>query len=191
MELASYYRINRDTALWPYWFLDSPVGADGSGVDAWLFANGIPYQGDMSLSVPIGEPGPAIEFNHASMGMIVMHRRVSKLLREYCPDDLQIIPVDIAGADDAWDILNVTRVVDCIDDERSHIRLTHGIKKPGKPWRKYISIPKLVIDRKRAGDAKMFRLLHWEVAIVVDEKIKALFEEHNVSGATFVAVTPA
>jgi hypothetical protein len=68
------------------------------------------------------------------------------MFAELAPDDVQLIPVDVEGHPDQYLILVATRLIRCIDEKASRIRLwTHEDGVPHKVGQ-YASVRDLRID---------------------------------------------
>jgi hypothetical protein len=113
----------------------------------------------------------------------VVRARVATVFSELAPDDVQLIPVDVDGQAEPYVLLNVTRVVKCIDDEASD-EVRYWRPEDGQPEKlgQYRSVIGMRIDPSKVGNARVFRTWGWELAIVVSEAIKDALERMGPQG---------
>ena len=111
------------------------------------------------------------------------------MFAELARGDLQLIPVEVEGQREPYFLLNITRVVKCIDDEASdevrYVTPEHGLP---DQLGEYRSVMGMRIDPSKVGDAQVFRTWGW-VAIVVSEAIKKALENVSATGTRFKEVT--
>ena len=97
--------------------------------------------------------------------------------------------MEVSGQSEPYVLLNITRVVKCIDDEASdevhYVTPEHGLPDQLGEYRSVIGMR---IDPAKVGDAQVFRTWGW-VAIVVSEAIKEALEELGATGPKFKEVT--
>ncbi|WP_306440911.1 imm11 family protein [Corallococcus aberystwythensis] len=157
----------------------------------WQFRMGKPSSWLERVRVPVKIPGTALDYSHAAFSIPVVTSRVASIFERLAPNDVQLFPVDIEGQPDDFFILNAIRRVNCIDDEASeearYWTPGNGIaEKVGT----YISVWGMRIDTSRLGSARVFRPLHWEVALVIPEDIKLALEAIGATGVQFKDVSP-
>src|SRR5262245_12557676 len=115
-----YFDLSDDVHIVGRWHLGTPINAIGQERGSWLFMQGEPAQVQGRLRVPLYRPGKPLDFSLADAGAIpVVHAKVASLLQELAPGDVQLFPVTIDGQPDHFCLVNVTRLVRCIDDEAS------------------------------------------------------------------------
>lgn len=145
-----------------------------------------PYAFDISF------PGPESEINETgAFGIIVVSRRLGETIGSVADSQIQRIPVSIRGHDGEWDILNVLRLVDCLDHNRSVITSYypedfHRREYAGTPS----GIIRLIIDPDRVGDEHIFRIKDWDGPVIVSECLRDAVEESATIGVRFQQVTP-
>jgi len=170
------------------WHLDSPVDGQGREVDDWAFKSGAPLNLKGPLSVPIEHAGRPLDFSETNLGIPVVHIKVASIFRELAPNDVQFIPVNIEGQSDQFLILVATRLIRCIDEQASRIRLwTHEDGVPHKVGQ-YKSVRGMRIDNACVGDARVFRPAGWEGTLIVSAAIKEALERVYTTGAKFEEV---
>ena len=191
--MTRYFRILDDVNVPGRWFLSDPV--DGRGNDLWwVFSAGKPVQVEAPVRIHFNAAaarGKPLDYSELDGDPVpVVHARVGSVLAELAPSDLQLVPVLLEGIPDQLCILNVTRVIDCIDDAASeHVKryTTEDARVFADKVGQYSSVRGLRIDRERVGGAKIFRTWGW-VAIIVCEDIKDALERIGTVGARFEAV---
>jgi hypothetical protein len=113
---------------------------------------------------------------------------VASLFAELAPDDVQLIPAEIAGQPDQYLILVATRLIRCIDEQASRIELwTHEDGVPHKVGQ-YSSVRDMRIDKSKVGSAQVFRPEGWEIVLIVSGSIKDALERMGATGTRFEEV---
>ncbi|MGZ3458105.1 MAG: imm11 family protein [Archangium sp.] len=122
-------------------------------------------------------------------GAPVVHAMVASIFAELASKDVQLVPVDVEGQTDEFFILNVTRVVKCIDDKAS-AEVQYWRPEDGRPEKtgNYRAVHGLRIDPSKVGDAKVFRPWGWLVVLLVSEEIKEALECIGATGTKFKEV---
>ena len=114
------FQIFPDHAGFPdQWFLNQPVAINGEEIDPRDFTGPKPYRGARPAAVHIGNPGRELAFNLGAFDMPVVSTRVANVFRTICPGDIELFSVDIGGARDSYQILNVLHEFKCLDEARS------------------------------------------------------------------------
>ncbi|WP_093525989.1 imm11 family protein [Stigmatella erecta] len=167
------------------WLLDDPVDSQNHQLDDWSFKSGVPVSIKGPLRIPIEQAGQPLDFSETNLGIPVVHVRVASIFQELAPHDVQLIPSQIEGYLDQYLTLVATRLVSCVDEKASRIRLwTHEDGVPHKVGQ-YKSVRHMKIDPARTGDARVFRPIGWEGVLIVSEEIKRALESLNATGAKF------
>ncbi len=185
-----YFRLSDDVYLPGRWELGRL--SDQRGEEVWpaLLMRGEPahIEGRIKTSVTIA--GKPLDFSHATMGIPVVHVRTASVFKELAGEDVQFFPVDIEGHPEQYLILNVTRVVKCIDDQASE-EVRYWRPEDGRPEKtgQYRAVSGLRIDPTKVGDAKVFRTWGWTVALIVSEDIKEALEHAGITGVKFKEAT--
>jgi hypothetical protein len=141
------------------------------------------------LRVSVSKVGRPLDFTFAAGEMPVVTTRVAELLSTIAGNDVQLIPITVAGMHDRYVIVNVTARVDCIDTRRSDIMWFE----PGNDIRPDLAgtpqmITKLIIDSDRVYGHHMLRPEGWDLAVIVSHTVKQLFERAHVSGVLYTDV---
>lgn len=176
------------------WVLQGPFDEQGARlVDPWKYCNGQHLDVVNLAESPtfrIAQPaGTQLEFNISPLGTPVVTARVVRIFEQLAIQDVQFLPAKIASHPEPWFILNVTRVVRCIDDTRSRHVAYFG-PEDGQPKKvgTYRAVHGMRIDPAKAEGARLFRTWGWILAIVVSRDIKEALEQEHVTGAKFIEV---
>lgn len=172
------------------WYLGDAEDSRGQEVeDPWMFRAGRPVQVDSPLRVPIDEPGRALDFSLAGVGLApIVHVKVATLFVELASDDVQTLPVAIKGHPDQYLILVATKRIRCIDEQASKVQFWKP--EDGLPAKvgQYYAVDDLRIDPSKVGEAKVFRTEGWTQALIVSEDIKQALERTGATGVKFTSV---
>jgi hypothetical protein len=185
-----YFDLSDDVHVAGRWYLGTPMDAAGQEQGSWLFVQGEPAPFKGRLRVPLYRPGKPLDFSLADAGAIpVVHVKVASLLKERAPEDVQLFPVEIEGQPDHFCLVNVTRLVKCIDDAASE-EVEYWMPADGRPEKtgKYRAVAGMRIDPSKVGDAQVFRPWGWTLALIVSEEIKEALERLGVTGTRFKEV---
>ena len=184
-----YFKLTDDVDIAGRWELGEPVDPRGQEVDPWQFTQGMAVHVRERLRVPIKHPGKPLDFSFTSLATPVVHTQVATLLSQLAPDDVQFIPADIDSQPDPFCIFVATRLLRCIDDQRS-TEVRYWKPEDGRPEKtgQYRSVYRLRIDPSQVGDAKIFRTWGWDIALIVSEEIKEALERIGATGMRFKEV---
>jgi hypothetical protein len=173
-----YFKLADDIEIIGRWELGTPVDSEGKQLGSSVFLNGEPVDVNGQLHVPLSAQGTPLDFSLADVGAIpVVHEKVADVLARLARDDVQLIPVRVGSRPERYFLVNVTRLVKCIDDQASG-RVRYWRPEDGFPERvgTYFSVSGMRIDTTRVGSAQMFRTWGWHIALIVSENIKAELE---------------
>jgi hypothetical protein len=183
-----FFELADDVNVPHRWHLATPTTRHGQKVDEALFMRGVPVQDQGRLRVPVEIAGKALDFTQAGIGIPVVHVRVASRIAELASDDVQLIPVDVESQPDQYLLLVATRLIRCIDETASRIRLwTHEDGAPHMVGR-YASVRDMRIDKPKAGNAKVFRCEGWVGPLIVSGEIKDALERMSATGTRFEEV---
>lgn len=186
--MRTFYEVMTDVYIPGRWYLGNPSDVHGNIIYKWTFADGKYHHVDERIIIPLEQPGRPLDFDDCGVGAVVLHARVVKLLQELEVPDLQFIPVTVAGQPDEYSIMNVTRLIPCVDEARCS-RVERWKPEDGRPDRvgEYHVIEDLRIDLTKVGDARIFRPWGWPVLIVSND-IKEAFEHAQLLGPKYIPV---
>ncbi|MCY1032199.1 hypothetical protein OV207_12080 [Corallococcus sp. BB11-1] len=184
-----YFRLSEDVQAGS-WYLGDPRDEQGQEVDdPWQFRAGRSLSVPVRLSIPIDEPGAALDFSTAGVGLTpVVHVRVASVFAELAPSDVQVIPVDIVGKPEQYVILVATKLVRCIDEQASTVQFWS--EDDGLPEKvgQYYAVDHLRIDPTKVGATQVFRTEGWNLALIVSEDLKEALERIHATGVRFTEV---
>ncbi len=115
---------------------------------------------------------------------------VTQVFRSLAPNDVQLLPVFVEGETEHFFVINVTRVIDCIDEAQCQ-EVQHYDEDDSFPEfeGEYRWIYGLRIDPAKTEGAHVFRLKKFKTAFIVSENIKNALEGVGNLGVSFERVT--
>jgi hypothetical protein len=180
-----YYRLLDN--LNDRWFLKAPDFKDGQSI--WDFVtfgriSKLPYVPE----VKIRNKGRRVNITFADFELLI----VDSLAKSIFPDiDVQFHPVSIEDNNIKQDysIMTLVRGLDCLNEEVSvfDIYEENDEIRPDLAG-KYKTIYKMKLDPEKVGGCDIFRLLKYEVAIIVSENLKNRLVQEKISGVKFKEV---
>ena len=93
-----FSRLADDVYVPNRWHLAAPRDSRGQKSDDRQFRFGVPVHVQGRLRIPVEIAGKALDYTEAGVGLPVVHVRVASVFAELAPDDVQLLPVDAAGA---------------------------------------------------------------------------------------------
>ncbi|HYO70252.1 MAG TPA: DUF1629 domain-containing protein [Archangium sp.] len=186
---VKYYKMYDDVYVPERWHLRLPVDEQGEWIDTWQFHEGRVLAIKGSIRFPVKPGGVALEYTE-SMGVPIIHRRVVSLFERLgLQKEVQFLPVEVEGQTEPWFILNVLRVIRCIDDARCD-EVFYWEPEDGEPDRigEYQNVRGLKVDVEKIGDAHILRPWGWRVVLIVSEHVKHAMEAEGITGARFLEV---
>ncbi len=183
-----FFKLVDDVNYPQRWDLDTPTDRQGQKVDDAQFRSGTPVHIQERLRIPVEVAGTPLDFTEAGLRIPVVHVRVASLFAELAPDDVQLLPVDVAGQPDQYLILVATRLIRCIDEQASRIQLWTHENGIAEMVGKYFSVRDLRIDKTKVGNAKVFRLEGWTGPLIVSGEIKDALKRMGATGTRFEEV---
>jgi hypothetical protein len=181
--LMKFYRIEESFAIRDRWSLSDPT-VNGKELDSRLFTECRKFKSRGILDLSVERGRNALDFTFGPFDMPVVKRSLGEMIEHFAPPEVQRIPVRI-GRTSEYDILNVLAVCNGIDEERSEIRRWQETDGWPEKVGEYLAIGDLVLKEKEVRRFKIFRLENWELPLIVCEAIKKMFDDSNISGATF------
>ncbi|QSQ27850.1 hypothetical protein JY651_24410 [Pyxidicoccus parkwayensis] len=186
-----YFNLEQNLHVPGCWYPDEPTDLQGQEIeDVWQFSEGRPLELREPLRIPLYTPGRAVDFATTAVGSTpIIHKKVASVFAELTPDGVQLFPVEVEGQPEPYFILNVTRMVKCIDEAACE-EVTYWEPEDGQPEKvgTYRNVRGLRIDKSRPGDSKVFRPWGWEMVIIVSEDIKDALERTGATGMKFTEV---
>jgi hypothetical protein len=183
----TYYRVVHDPRIDDAWFPGFPVTEDGTLVDGRLFTKGLRYTDPGRLSLPLEKEGRQLDFTLAAFDLPVLASRCAAVVDDHVPPgSIQRVPVTVAGAQQEYEIVNVTKLVECLDEQRSTVsHVPSDLRSPTSG--KYRWVIDLTLDPSQIGSECIFRVQNWPIALIVCEPLRDVLAD--ATGITFVPVT--
>ncbi|WP_309888881.1 imm11 family protein [Archangium sp.] len=186
-----YFRLYDDMSSPERWVLDDTLDAQGQPVGARLYLNEAPIHFDGRFRVPILHPGSPLDFSFADSGDFpVVTEKVASTLAELARGDVQFYPVEVDSRPEPYFLVNVARLVKCIDDAAC-AEVSYWKQEDNRPdlLGQYRSVFGMRIDPSKVGDAKVFRPWGYPKALLVSEDVKDALERTDATGLEFTEVT--
>ncbi|HZH74770.1 MAG TPA: DUF1629 domain-containing protein [Archangium sp.] len=186
-----YFELKDDMSSPGRWLLRNPLDAQGKEVRTRQFMSGEPTRHEGRLRVPVYHPGTPLDFTRVDTGAIpVVTEKVARVLTEVAPGDVQLFPVEVESRPEPHFLVNVTRLIKCIDDEAS-TEVLYWQPEDGRPDKvgQYRDVYGMRIDPSKVAGAKVFRPWGWRVALIVAEDVKEALERTDATGLDFREVT--
>ena len=196
-----YYKLYDDVYISGRWHLRMPLFKDGGVAgtpedddqrelfDTYRFKEGRFLEIERPIRLTMKPAGIALEFSHA-MGTPIVHRRVVSLFERLgLQKEVQFIPVEVEGQAEPWFILNVLRIIRCIDDARCE-EVLYWLPEDNRPDKEgqYRNVAGLKVDPEKIGGAHIFRPWGWKVVLIVSEHVKQAMEAEGITGIKFTEV---
>ncbi|KQW80208.1 hypothetical protein ASC89_08920 [Devosia sp. Root413D1] len=182
----SFYRLGFDHTIQPQWFLSEPTDEAGQAIDPRALTEGQSYIGPRPRKLTVLQQGLELDFSFGPFDMPVVRCRIGDALEELCGPSIERFPVHIAGVP-GFEVLNVTSALDCFDYANSVYTLwPEGGDRPEKVGELRMVL-ELRIDPERVGNAHLFRVDGWPIALIASSFLKEVLEG-TATGLTFTPV---
>jgi len=109
---------------------------------------------------------------------IVATARTARIFEKFAANDVQLVRLSYRGKTNRFFIVNPTMARDCIVTNLMQYKI-------GREKR---SVRRLVIDRTKAGDADLFRILDPIHAVIVSDRLKDALVRQGAAGQLFLPV---
>ncbi len=178
-----FYRLTRSAA--PSWHLRLVIRNSESS-DVWSYSSGHPIRSPRNGTFE-SEDHPPVDYTQTAYGISVISSTMANALAPLAAAEWQLIPVTVIGYEDReWFIVNAINALDCIDYQRSHLRMDDSGTLDHA--RRIEAVYKLVIDPSKAAGHHYFRLAEWNIAEVVSSQLRDEILRHNLTGVDFSPV---
>ena len=178
------FRVQFDPEI-PCWSLGE-IECTTSTIDSRVFKHGKRLEVPGPLSVRVKDDGPSLDINFGAWLTPIVTRRVGRIFENFAADSIQLLPVSISGIGaDLYEVLNITRLVDAIDRDRSRYLLWRPEDNRPDLLGDFRDVRQLVLKRTLPSDLHTFRIKGWEVVWVVSAPLKDALEEAGCRGAIF------
>jgi hypothetical protein len=171
------YRLKFDSALHDQWFLETPVHVSGDKGAFWRLTGGQALKGEdlEGWSTAVGEVGQKLAMSFAGFDVPIVDSTVANLFALHASDDVQLPPIKIKGEPLGYRLLVATRLLKCVDEQRSEF--TRWLPEDGRPEKvgEYRMVMRLRLDANVVPKSvQIFRVAGWEVALIVSENLAKL-----------------
>jgi hypothetical protein len=186
--MTRYFDLMDDMRIPGRWVLDGPFDEQEEEIDSWQFSKGQRVELECVPYFPMSHRGGAVDFSQTGLGVLVVHGRVAAILERLCSQDVQLLPARVEGQTDSWFILNLLRIIRCIDEARCE-QVGFWMPEDGRPEKvgEYQGLMGLKVDPARIGDdAHIFRPWGWRVAVVISEPLKQALEQAGITGMKYI-----
>jgi hypothetical protein len=155
------------------------------------------YRGDITYSLKQGtrlsappapfqlvlfQQGIPMDFSTTLMGIPVVTTRGAALLRKIASNDVQLIPARLRGHADALWVVNITKMLNCVDVDRSRIIYVEA------PGGGALSTPLYTIDPVKVGESQIFRLANDYPRMIISETLKCAIIDGGLIGPGLASV---
>ena len=205
-SVPPYFSLEDAVEIKNRWFLNGLRNSSGVVLDSQELTRGHEFAATNSIRLSLRDKaqvvevpfplqlgmrrsGASLDFTFADFDLPVVSERVGNLLGAIAGPDIQRFPVRIDGVKGKFEIINVVRLIDCIDIRRSEIQWyepDNDIRPDlaGKPE----MITKLRIKSDVVNGSDIFRLSDWKIALIVSDRVRSAFAKAKVSGVSFSQV---
>ena len=153
---------------------------------------GIRLDNGRPLRADVTHIGYVLDFCRTSFGVPIATKALADAIKSVANSDVQCLPITISGQTGMM-VLNALRLICCIDERRSEF-LKFAEDDPVRPdlAGQYRQVTRLVLNRNAIpADVHFFRIMYWEVALIVSEVVKDAMERVGCYGAEFVELEMA
>lgn len=187
-----YYLMVSDIRMPRRRVLDTALDQTGRGFDDRIFTEGRRVElGEVKLQYPIFSDGTISDISFEGHEIPIARSQAAELVAKFEPGAVQRIPVSVPGDSGKYDIINVTSVVDCLDEKESEFeRFAPDDPDCAHRAGEISLVLKLVIVPDLVRDRHIFRVSGWTLGIIVSDLFKRALEAGSVSGVRFVSVMP-
>ena len=181
-----YFRLTDD--LHDRWFLRDLVLPESDSIWRYLTTgkiDSVPY----NLSIDATPDGDIVDFTFAEFDLIIVNEKCKQL---FPSGEVDFFPILITGREThggQFYVMTIREGIDCLDENNS----SFDFFLPDDPIRpdlagEYRGIYNLKIDTHKTGEAEIFRMQKYEVAVIVNEKLKNRLRKNYISGIRFLEV---
>jgi len=186
-----FFELHDDVYVPRRWELGDLMDARGRILDGDNFVQGLPLDFDGSLRVTLRRYGLALDFSHLVGSPVpVVSEKVLELFNRWAPNDFQVVPVRIDTRTELYFLLNVRRLVKCIDDKRS-AEVQYWTPEDGQPAKvgRYSAVHGLRVDTDLIpSEVKVFRPWGWIWPMIVSSELRTALLRSGATGLWFTPV---
>ena len=159
----------------------SLLGPDHVPIHPWTFHQGIPYAGPLPLRAEERSRGSVTDWLWTVDKIPLVGERARSLLSQLCPQDFELLPLELGSRASPLSVLNIVALRDCIDPKR---------RVPMRLWHEYdqgsLTRFPMHIDESKVEGADLLRAQQFQPAVIVSERLRKAFEEAEISGISFL-----
>lgn len=178
------------------WYLGEPEPP----IDSDAFRAGERLEHVDLLRFPVERDGRRVDVTiNGGSDIIVVKQPVGALIDRLAPGDVQRIPVQVAGADERYELLHVLTRIDAVDWERTPARArpqgsatsiggtlaSLGSLIDRNYLHRYVDLGEMTLNASGIEGPRIFRVIDWELYPIITEPLKHALEEHQISGIAF------
>ncbi len=183
-----FFEITDDLSISKRWYLQAPLRNSGKEIDPRIFTEGRKVNIKGQLRIPMRRQGLPLDVTFADFDMPVISKEIGVLLEELAPNNIQRIPISIESQQGKYEILNITTLRQCVNEQQSDILWwTESDGRPDKVGQ-YRMVRRLIIDPSLVEGSEIFRVKGWEISIIVSQRIKDSLASRKVTGIQFRTV---
>ena len=183
-----WYRISDDVDFPNRWHLDTVLPSDGDKWAFWSLLSSTPDDKKIGWKVGIQHPGEILDFTFSGFDVPILNERTKKKLASICPEEIEMIPVEVEGTSEPFHILCALNEIECVDEYNSDF--TKWQDQDGRPDKigEYRMFTRLTLDpHKIPKGVNIFRIAGWQVALICSEKVRTRVGE--ISAIKYERVT--
>jgi hypothetical protein len=129
------------------------------------------------LMVGIKRIGKPMSLSFTLLQVPIATSRVADLIDRVAPGAIERFPVQVSGSKDSYEAINVVRVIDAIDRDRSEYLLWKPEDNRPDKLDQFRGVYRLVIKDDVRQSAGIFRPAGWTVALIVSAALKKELEK--------------
>src|SRR5688500_7092135 len=175
-----YYRFDEDLTVEDLWALDMCAEPDQTTLYMDLKV-GKPLRKWDLVRLRIVGGRQDVDVTFTVLGLPVLSERAMEVFADVAPDDIQFLPALIESAGGLYHVMNVVRRLDCLDERRTTFGDVPGFRPVLTP----------VLDPKKIGGEKVFRLRASPVHIIVADSVRRAIDGAGLTGASLAPVADA
>ena len=170
--MPQFFRVTDNLSLPGRWHLKSPLLPSGKELDPRAFTQGQAVDVPLPLRLPLRKAGRPLDFTLADFGMPVAVSALATRLDELAPGALQRIPIIVEGHSASYEVLNLLRTIQCLDEQATKIEWWQPID--GRPDKvgQYKTVIDEVIDASKVAAEQIFRLAGWRTIMICTERVR-------------------
>jgi hypothetical protein len=161
--------------------------AAGDPLPPGVLWTGLPYTGDLPLRTRVTRLGARVDGTMLP-AMPIVTAPLAATLQAVVGTDAELIDVAVDGAPELRFGINVLRLCDCVDEDRSLIQRAPPDADVDVAPGAYYMLSRIHVRADAVPGYRIFRLSRWPVAIVVSEHVRDAVVRSGASGLAFSQV---